>query len=336
MARRPLVLIAASYLTGFLSSYVPSVCALFTTSSTSRRYLNEAGAGRCFKLGTHNDNLSRRRLPNHCGIISRMTSEASSTTEEALNLTPELEKLTNAFATLADEKTRYKQLLFMANKLPPFPRSSIKPENKVPGCLSTVYVDCVTEANEDGTTIINFQGDSDGQLTKGLVAFLVRGLSGCTAEEINNVNPSFIHKAKISQSLTPGRNNGFLNMLATMKQKAKEAASVQNDNSASTAPVITDFVEIEGKPMYNAIMSTLISLLKPSKIVLNDDSDQHSGHAGARGYSGESHFSLHVVADAFEGLPLLKRHQLIYMLLGDVMSQIHALKIEARAPSEVQ
>eukprot|EP00590_Aulacoseira_subarctica_P005459 CAMPEP_0172422446 /NCGR_PEP_ID=MMETSP1064-20121228/8583_1 /TAXON_ID=202472 /ORGANISM="Aulacoseira subarctica , Strain CCAP 1002/5" /LENGTH=266 /DNA_ID=CAMNT_0013163301 /DNA_START=219 /DNA_END=1019 /DNA_ORIENTATION=+ len=264
------------------------------------------------------------------------SSEASSTTEEALNLTPELEKLTNAFASLTDEKTRYKQLLFMANKLPTFPRSSIKPENKVPGCLSTVYVDCVTEANEDGTTIVNFRGDSDGQLTKGLVAFLVRGLSGCTAEEINNVNPSFIHKAKISQSLTPGRNNGFLNMLATMKQKAKEAASIQNDSSVSTAPVITDFVEIEGKPMYNAIMSILISLLKPSKIVLNDDSDQHSGHAGARGYSGESHFSLHVVADAFEGLPLLKRHQLIYMLLGDVMSQIHALTIEARAPSEVQ
>jgi len=51
--------------------------------------------------------------------------------------------------------------------------------------------------------------------------------------------------------------------------------------------------------------------------------------------SGESHFALDVVADVFDGLPLVKRHQLIYMLLGEVMPKIHALEIRAKSPDEI-
>jgi sulfur transfer protein SufE/stress-induced morphogen len=273
--------------------------------------------------------------------------------------------MTKAFASLLDEKTRYKQLLFMANQLPPLPESSKIPENKVPGCLSTVHVDCTTATvangdvddkqspqEQDGAPIrVYFRGDSDGQLTKGLVALLVRGLSGHTAEEIERVDPSFIQTAKISQSLTPGRNNGFLNMLAMMKRKAKQAtASYSSSSSSTTTTTTTNAITAQqvplhtenkgddgnGTPIYNAIVSTLTNILKPVKITLVDNSHQHSGHAGSKGFEGgESHFAVSVVAEVFEGLPLVKRHQLIYMLLGDIMPKIHALQIEAKAPSEV-
>jgi sulfur transfer protein SufE/stress-induced morphogen len=267
------------------------------------------------------------------------SNPSSSSSDTSLNhssshyLTPELEKMTKAFASLSDEKTRYKQLLFMANQLPPLPDSSKLPENKVPGCLSRVHVDCTAEDDGDGPIRIYFRGDSDGQLTKGLVALLVRGLSGHTADEIDQVDPTFIHTAKISQSLTPGRNNGFLNMLATMKRKAKQAAA--SYGSSTTTPQTLSSSSDEGRPIYNAILSSLTSILKPIKITLIDNSDQHAGHAGSKGYNGESHFALSIVAEAFEGLPLVKRHQLIYMLLGDIMPQIHALQIEAKSPSEV-
>lgn len=286
---------------------------------------------------------------------------SSSIDVESLHLTPELLMMTDAFSAIPDEKTRHKQLLYMASKLPDVDDSVRIPENKVPGCLSTVHVDCKAEKRGD-EYVVQYFGDSDGLLTKGLLALLIRGLSGCTPEEINAVDPQFIHAAKISQSLTPGRNNGFLNMLAVMKKKAVEAAereksgvpaaaasadpSVEvisnkgdtaDDNVTSTNGIVSSFDPIEGKPMYNAILSKLIAVLKPTSITLTDNSSQHAGHAGSKGWaeSGESHFSLEVVAEAFEGLSLVKRHKLIYMLLGDVMQKIHALEIKAKSPSEV-
>ena len=67
---------------------------------------------------------------------------------------------------------------------------------------------------------------------------------------------------------------------------------------------------------------------------LVDESDQHAGHAGAKGLDGESHFALTIVSDAFEGIRSLKRHQMVYAAIGDEMPKIHALSINARAPGE--
>jgi len=281
---------------------------------------------------------------------TKLYQSTSSFTE--LNLTPELEKLTKKFASIPQEKKRYAALLFEAKSLPPVDSSVMVPENKVPGCLSTVHVDCEAVVDERGVKVINFVGDSDGLLTKGLLSILVQGLSGHTVKEILAVDPKFVQIARISQTLTPSRNNGFLNMLNVMKEKAMAAAAGDDnatekdksedatngeDQSQKQSNLITSFDEIDGKPMYNSIMSILTSTLKPSQIELVDNSRQHVGHAGTKGWeeSGESHFALFIVSDAFDGLSLVKRHQLIYTHLGDIMSKIHALQIQAKLPSEV-
>lgn len=112
-----------------------------------------------------------RAPTSHLALSSSTDNDVIST------LTPELKRMTEAFRDIGDDKLRYKQLLYMANQLPSLeqPEKVMIPSNKVPGCLSTVYVDGV--ANYDTKKedyIIDFCGESDGLLTKGLVALLVR------------------------------------------------------------------------------------------------------------------------------------------------------------------
>ena len=294
------------------------------------------------------------------------------------SLTPELRRMTKAFQAIGDDKLRYKQLLYMANQLPSMDKSSMIAPNKVPGCLSTVYIDgratvqTVVEKDEnDGLEgdnnnnnkklLIEFTGDSDGLLTKGLVALLVRGLSNSTASAIQRIDPAFIARAGISASLTPGRNNGFLNMLAVMKRRALqlEEAAIRLQEQAAATPATdsensssSDALELEAStsttiassstststtPMYDAIIQKL-QKLQPTQLVLTNVSHQHAGHAGMKDSSNtqESHFELDIVADAFDGLNLIKRHQLVYMMLSKEMPQIHALQIiRAKTPAEI-
>ena len=133
-------------------------------------------------------------------------------------LTPVLQDYAEGFRNVPDDKLRYTQLLYLADKCPSFANEHRVEENKVQGCLSTVFVHAEMHDN-DGT--VNYAGDSDSQLTKGLVAMLVKGLSGHTPAEICAVDPAFIQYAGLAKSLTPGRNNGFLNMLRLMQNKAR-------------------------------------------------------------------------------------------------------------------
>ena len=81
------------------------------------------------------------------------------------------------------------------------------------------------------------------------------------------------------------------------------------------------------------ITRLLTDALAPVALEVTDDSHKHAGHAGAR--SGQGHFSVHVVSQAFAGKPPLARHRLVYAALGAMMqTDIHALAIHARAPDE--
>ena len=81
------------------------------------------------------------------------------------------------------------------------------------------------------------------------------------------------------------------------------------------------------------IRERLQAALNPVVLEIEDESHLHAGHAGAR--SGKGHFRVTIVSERFAGLPLLKRHRLVYDALADLMeSDIHALAIHARAPEE--
>ncbi|MGQ9872688.1 MAG: SufE family protein [Leptodesmis sp.] len=126
-----------------------------------------------------------------------------------------LEQIVQRFHQISEPKRRYEYLLYFAKRLPPFPDEQKVVAHRVPGCVSQVYV---TARLEQGKVI--FQGDSDSQLTKGLVGLLVEGLSGLTPAEVIQLKPDFIQRTGLDISLTPSRANGFYNIFQTMQQKA--------------------------------------------------------------------------------------------------------------------
>lgn len=87
-------------------------------------------------------------------------------------------------------------------------------------------------------------------------------------------------------------------------------------------------------PVAAEITRRLEAALAPSRLVLQNDSDRHRGHAGHDG-SGESHFSLEIESAAFAGLNRVQRERLVQRAIGDLLqAKVHALQVRARAPGE--
>jgi cysteine desulfuration protein SufE len=135
-----------------------------------------------------------------------------------------LAKIVQRFARQSDTKLRYEQLLWYAKKLPEFPATAKLPENKVPGCVSQVYI---TSEMQGGK--VYFQGDADSQLVKGLVGLLITGLNGLTPTEILELSPEFIKDTGLNVSLTPSRANGFYNIFQTMQKQALSYQSLTSE-----------------------------------------------------------------------------------------------------------
>lgn len=276
-------------------------------------------------------------------VPAKMMSETGTgtgTEADSLGLPPKLRRYVDTFAIVPDPKLRYQQLLFLAKELPSMDDTLKVDDNRVYGCTSVVHV----HVSVSGDGCVQLQGDSDSQLTKGLLALLVNGLEGCKPADVQDINSEFISYSGLATSLTPSRNNGFVSMLAKIKeqvarlsQTSPSANSAEGEATSSASSGAADHFDDPSRPIYSALVNKL-NKLKPVKLTIVDNSAQHAGHAGSKGLNGESHFAVSIVSDAFEGLKLVQRHRLIYTLMNEEMSagHIHALQIDAKTSSEVE
>ena len=77
----------------------------------------------------------------------------------------------------------------------------------------------------------------------------------------------------------------------------------------------------------------LTAALQPIHLEVRNDSDRHRGHAGHDG-TGDSHFTVSIVSEAFAGKSRVQRQRAVYAALGDLMESVHALAIAAAPPGE--
>lgn len=87
--------------------------ALYSLASTTGGY---AGV-EAWSPSRQPSNISRRTASSSTGTTATALHSSTEIDTDTLNLTPELEMMTGAFSSIADEKTRHKQLLYMANQV---------------------------------------------------------------------------------------------------------------------------------------------------------------------------------------------------------------------------
>jgi BolA protein len=82
------------------------------------------------------------------------------------------------------------------------------------------------------------------------------------------------------------------------------------------------------------ITDKLTKAFAPQRLEVLDESHLHAGHAGSRP-GGETHFRIHIVAQAFEGKSRIARHRMINdTLAAELAGSVHALAIHAASPGE--
>ena len=126
-----------------------------------------------------------------------------------------LDRIVKRLAETTEPRRRYEYVLWLAKKLEPLPEEFHQDVFKVRGCVSQVHV---VGQLRDG--VLHWQGDSDAQITKGLLALLIEGLEGLTPAAVVALDPAFIAATGLQASLTPSRANGFLNILKMMQAQA--------------------------------------------------------------------------------------------------------------------
>jgi cysteine desulfuration protein SufE len=137
---------------------------------------------------------------------------------------PEDPTAADAIAAIGDDlsvfddwEDRYRYIIELGRKLPPFPDTWADDAHRVPGCQSRVWMEAVLR---DGR--MYYAGVSDAAIVSGLIALLLRVYSGRPPAEIAATDPVFLKHLGLLEALSTNRGNG----IASMARKLREAAAL--------------------------------------------------------------------------------------------------------------
>ncbi|MDR1336179.1 MAG: SufE family protein [Tannerella sp.] len=126
------------------------------------------------------------------------------------------EQIIEEFSIFDDWMDKYALLIETGHSLEPLDESLKTVNNLIEGCQSRVWL----HAGRTAEGRIVFRGESDALIVKGIVALLIRVLSGHTAQEILDASLYFIERIGLREHLSPVRSNGLAAMLKQMRMYA--------------------------------------------------------------------------------------------------------------------
>lgn len=131
--------------------------------------------------------------------------------------------LISDFEFLDNWEDRYRHVIELGKALPPFPEAERNEINKVQGCASQVWLISELKTTPKGT-VLEFQGDSDAHIVKGLVAVLLTLVSGHSPQEILETDIlGIFRQIGLEGHLTPQRSNGLRSMVERIRNHARAA-----------------------------------------------------------------------------------------------------------------
>jgi len=125
------------------------------------------------------------------------------------------DEIIEEFSGLDDWMDRYQLLIDLGNEQEPLDERYKTESNLIDGCQSRVWLQA---DYADG--IVSFAAESDALIVKGIVALLIRVLSGHTPQEILDADLYFIDRIGLKDHLSPTRSNGLLAMVKQMRMYA--------------------------------------------------------------------------------------------------------------------
>lgn len=119
------------------------------------------------------------------------------------------------FADFQDWMDKYQLLIDLGNEQPPLDERYKTESNLIDGCQSRVWLQA---DYKDGK--IELTAESDALIVKGIIALLIRVLSGHTPQEILDADLYFIDRIGLKEHLSPTRSNGLLAMVKQIRMYA--------------------------------------------------------------------------------------------------------------------
>ena len=119
------------------------------------------------------------------------------------------------FNDFTDWMDKYQLLIDLGGELNALGEQYKNDDNLIDGCQSRVWIQCDVK---DGQLF--FTADSDALIVKGIIALLIKVLSGHTAKEILDSDLYFIDRIGLKDHLSPTRSNGLLAMVKRIKSYA--------------------------------------------------------------------------------------------------------------------
>lgn len=131
------------------------------------------------------------------------------------------------FEDFTDWMDKYQMLIDLGNELTPLDEKYKTEQNLIDSCQSRVWIQCDCQ---DGVLI--FTADSDALIVKGIIALLLKVLSGHSPKEILDTELYFIDRIGLREHLSPTRSNGLLAMVKQIRAYAVAYQAKQEEARA--------------------------------------------------------------------------------------------------------